>query len=309
MEIHHGIDNFKPIKNAIVTSGTFDGVHIGHRVILKRLIDIARPTNGQTVVITFWPHPRFILQPENKSLKLLSTFQEKAAILDEIGVDHLVRITFNRDFSELTSEQFIQKVLINAIETHKLVIGYDHRFGRNREGSFEHLAANHEQYGFRVEEIPRQDIDHVGVSSTKIRKALAEGDVPTATEYLGRQYTITGIVVRGDQIGRTIGFPTANIVVQEEYKLIPADGTYAVKATYKNAQFQGMLNIGFRPTVNGKMRRIELHIFDFEGDLYGEYITIHFVQMLREEMKFADLNALKKQLLQDKHNAQRIFNT
>ncbi len=249
MKIHKGLDSIQPIRNAVVTIGTFDGVHIGHQEILQRLKEIASKIEGETVVITFWPHPRLVLFPNDDSLKLLSTFEEKAEILLKLGIDHLVAIPFTKEFSNLTSEQFTRQVLLEKIGTKRLVIGYDHRFGKNREGSFEHLKANEKEYGFKVEEISKQEIDNIAVSSTKIRKALEIGDVKTANSYLGQHYSLSGKVVEGNRIGRTIGFPTANIDIAEKFKLVPADGVYAVKVSLAEGSFQGMLNIGNRPTI------------------------------------------------------------
>ncbi|UII30502.1 bifunctional riboflavin kinase/FAD synthetase [Fulvivirga ulvae] len=308
MNIYHGIEDFKRLDYAVVTSGTFDGVHVGHQKILSRLKEIARKNNGETVLITFWPHPRLVLFPEQTDLKLLNTFEEKADLLREQGINHLLRIPFTKEFSKLTSEEFIRKILVNTIGTKKLVIGYDHRFGKNREGSFEHLKENSSVYGFDVEEISRQDIDHVGVSSTKIRTALQEGDVTTSTELLGRPYSISGRVVKGEKIGRILGFPTANIEVDSQHKLIPADGSYAVKVHHRSQVLQGMLNIGFRPTVNGKTKTIEAHIFNFNEDIYGETISIDFIKRIRDEIKFNDVEELKKQLASDKSLAIKILN-
>lgn len=229
MKVYHKIEDFEKLNNAIVTSGTFDGVHLGHQKILKRLTQSAKKYKGESVLLTFWPHPRFILNPDDHSLKLLSTFQEKAELLEQQGVDHLVKILFTKEFSQMSSEDFIQKILIEKIGTKHLIIGYDHRFGRNREGSFDHLKANAKQYGFEIEEIPREDVDHVGISSTKIRHALKNGEVALASRYLGNPYSMEGLVVKGEQIGRSIDFPTANLHIEETYKLIPRDGVYAVK--------------------------------------------------------------------------------
>ncbi|ELR68053.1 Riboflavin kinase / FMN adenylyltransferase [Fulvivirga imtechensis AK7] len=308
MNIYHGIEDFKKLDYAVVTSGTFDGVHIGHQKILARLKEIAQRNNGETVLITFWPHPRLVLYPEQTDLKLLNTFEEKAELLREQGINHLLRIPFTKEFSNLTSEEFIRKILVETIGTRKLVIGYDHRFGKNREGSFEHLKENASIYGFEVEEIPRQDIDNVGVSSTKIRNSLLEGDVSASAELLGKPYSITGRVVKGQEIGRLIGFPTANIEVDSQHKLIPANGSYAVKVGYRNQMLKGMLNIGYRPTVNGKSRTIEVNIFDFSSDIYGETISIHFIRRIRDERKFNNINELKEQLMKDKTLAIEILN-
>ena len=307
MKIYHGIDDFVRLNYAVVTSGTFDGVHVGHQKILSRLRETAWKNGGETVVITFWPHPRLVLHPEDTSLKLLNTFEEKAALLKAQGIHHLVRIPFTKEFSQLSSEEFITQIIVNTIGTKKLVIGHDHHFGKNREGSFEQLLADGPKYGFEVEEIPRQDIDHVGVSSTKIRKALEEGDIDTATHFLGNFYSLTGRVVMGDKLGRVLGYPTANIEVDTAYKLIPADGIYAVTVDHANKRYKGMLYIGNRPTVNGVKRNIEVNLFDFAQDIYGESLTVHFHKLIRGDIKFNDLEALKEQLHLDKIAAMKIL--
>jgi riboflavin kinase / FMN adenylyltransferase len=307
MKIYHGIDDFTRLDYAVVTSGTFDGVHVGHQKILNRLREIAQKNGGETVVITFWPHPRLVLHPEDDSLKLLNTFEEKTELLKEQGIQHLVRIPFTKEFSNLTSEEFIVKILIETIGTKKLVIGYDHRFGKNREGSFEQLKLNASRYGFEVEEIPRQDIDHIGVSSTKIRQALEGGDIETATHLLGMRYRLTGRVVKGDKLGRLLGFPTANIEVDTKYKLVPSDGIYAVTVKHEHSTFQGMLYIGNRPTINGSKRNIEVNIFDFEEEIYGESLTIYFHKLIRGDIKFNDLEELKQQLHKDKISAIEVL--
>lgn len=308
MTIYHKLEDFKPLDYAVVTSGTFDGVHVGHQKILSRVNEIARNNNGESVLITYWPHPRLVLYPDDTELKLLNTFEEKAELLREQGIDHLLRIPFTKEFSNLTSEEFIQKVLVETIATKKLVIGYDHRFGNNREGRFEQLKANSSRYGFEVEEISKQEVDHIGVSSTKIRNALIAGEVDLAKELLGNDYSISGRVIKGEKIGRMIGFPTANIEIDSKHKLIPADGAYAVTVDINNVPHQGMLNIGYRPTVNGKKKTIEVHIFDFANDLYGENIRIYFKKRIRDERKFADIDALKAQLINDKKEALNILN-
>jgi riboflavin kinase/FMN adenylyltransferase len=299
MKIYHGIDDFSKLSCAVVTSGTFDGVHVGHQKIFNRLCEIATRNNGETVVITYWPHPRLVLHPEDDTLKLLNTFEEKAALLKDQGIHHLIRIPFTKEFSQLTSEEFIQQILVDTIGTKKLVIGYDHHFGKNREGSFEQLKRNASKYGFEVEEIPRQDIDHVAVSSTKIRKALEEGDIETATHFLGRPYSITGRVVAGDKLGRLLGYPTANIEIDTKYKLIPMDGIYAVSIQHEHHVYKGMLYIGNRPTINGTKQNIEVNIFDFNKDIYGESLTVHIHNFIRGDIKFSDLELLKGQLKLD----------
>lgn len=308
MNAYYGIQEFKKLENAVVTSGTFDGVHLGHQKILSRLNQVAASTNGQSVVITFYPHPRSVISPDNHIVKLLSTLDEKIELLENSGVDHLLIIPFTREFSELSSEEFIQKILIEAIGTKTLVIGYDHRFGKNREGGFDFLKVNKEKYGFDIEEILRQDIENVGVSSSKIRKALQEGDVPTADHFLGRNYSLSGLIVKGKQLGRTIGFPTANIQVREIAKLIPLDGVYAVKVYYKNDVFGGMLNIGNRPTVDGTYQTVEVNIFDFDQEIYGENLKVEFLQKIRNEKKFDGLEELKAQIAKDKIICEAIVN-
>ncbi len=300
MTILEGDKTFDTIKNAIVTSGTFDGVHFGHQKILDRVVNLAKEKKGKSVVLTFWPHPRFVLNPNDNTLKLLSTFEEKAKQLEKAGIDYLIKMPFTKAFSQLSSEQFIQKVLIDKIGTKTLVIGYDHHFGKNREGSFDYLRENADKFGFAVEEIPRQDIDNMGVSSTKIRKAISEGKVCDANEYLGYEYELTGTVVSGRQNGSKMGFPTANIRVKEGFKLIPKDGAFAVRLEIEGKLYKGMLNIGFRPTLDGSKRVIETNIFDFDERIYDKQITVRFVKKLRDEIKFSGIDALKKQLSEDK---------
>jgi riboflavin kinase / FMN adenylyltransferase len=307
MRIYYSTDDFTQLNHAVVTSGTFDGVHLGHQKIISRLKEVAEKSQGETVVITFWPHPRLILKPTDNTLKLLTTFEEKAELLKQQGIQHLLRIPFTKEFSQITSQEFITRILVNTIGTKKLVIGYDHRFGNNREGSFEQLKISGPAYGFDVEEIERQDVDHVTVSSSKIRKAIEEADLETATHLLGRPYSISGQVVRGDKLGRVLGYPTANIDLDSRLKLIPADGIYAVTVKHEHALFKGMLYIGNRPTVNGTKRSIEVNIFDFNKEIYGETLTVYCHQLIRSDSKFQDLEALKLQLHQDKEIALKML--
>ena len=307
MKIYEGLADFSPVRNAVVTSGTFDGVHLGHQKILNRIREIATSIQGETVLITFWPHPRLVLYPNEHNLRLLSTFEEKTKLLRQFGVDHLITIPFTPKFSQMTSEEFIRKVLMEKLQTKKLVIGYDHRFGKNREGSFEYLKAHSPEFGFELEEISRQDVDEIGVSSTKIRHSLESGDVKTAASYLGRPYELNGLVIKGQQIGRSIGFPTANIHIPNDYKLIPKDGVYAVEAFVEGTQYKAMLNIGNRPTVDGTKKTVEANLFDFQGDLYNKQITVYFHEFLREEQKFENLEALKNQLIQDQKTAKSLL--
>lgn len=307
MKIYHGIDDFSKLNYAVVTSGTFDGVHVGHQKILARVREISQRHQGESVVLTFWPHPRLVLHPEDDSLKLLNTFEEKATLLKDQGINHLIRIPFTKEFSQLTSEQFIRNILVDTIGTKKLVIGYDHHFGKNREGSFEQLKQDGPKYGFEVEEIPQQEVDHVGVSSTKIRKALEEGDIEAATHLLGKPYSLTGRVIAGDKLGRLMGYPTANIEVDTKFKLIPMDGIYAVTLLHENTGYQGMLYIGNRPTINGTKQNIEVNIFDFNKNIYGESLTIYIHKIIRGDKKFSDLEALKYQLRLDEEAALSIL--
>jgi riboflavin kinase / FMN adenylyltransferase len=307
LKVYHHIDEFTGATNAVVTTGTFDGVHTGHQVIIKRLNEIAAKENGESVLLTFYPHPRMVLFPDDIDLKLLTTQEEKIALLEKYGIQHLIIQPFTKEFSRLSSLQFIREILVNKIKTEKLVIGYDHHFGRNREGSFEHLKESGPLYGFTVEEIPAQDVDHVAVSSTKIRQALLEGDVKTAKEFLGHDYTLTGKVIHGEKKGHELGYPTANISVESRYKLIPAIGIYAVKTEVDGKLYDGMLYIGFRPTLNGTYQSIEVNIFDFDQDIYGQHITVHFISRLRDDMKFDNVEDLKKQLLLDKQMAVNLL--
>ena len=304
------IDHFKELDSSvfpIVTSGTFDGVHSGHLKILEGLVHQARAHGGESVVITYWPHPRFVLCKGSSSLKLLSTFEEKVKLLNEIGIDYLLKVRFSKEFSELSPEAFVQKVLLKGLKAKKFIIGYDHRFGKNQIGDIDFLKKNDVRFGLEIEEISRLDIDQVGISSTNIRQALMAGDVVTAQGYLGRYYSLSGFVTRGDQIGRKIGFPTANLFISESYKLIPSDGVYAIFVYLGLQRFEGMLNIGWRPTVKGKKRTIEAHLFDFNKDIYGSHLRVELVAIIRKEIEFDHLNDLKQQLIKDKFATQTLL--
>lgn len=308
MKIHRGIENIPRIPNAVVTTGTFDGVHPGHRAILSRLNKTAADMGGQSVLITFFPHPRTVINPDFTDLKLLNTQSEKEYLLAQTGLDHLIVIDFTLDFSQITAEEYIKDILVNKIGVKKLVIGYDHRFGKGRGGSFRELQEMAPEYGFAVEEIPALEIDGIAVSSTKIRQALLSGDVETAQDQLGYLYSLTGLVIHGDQLGRTLGFPTANLSPSDPLKLIPSDGIYAVYVDIKGVRHRGMLHIGPRRTLNDPSHRIEVNILDFAGDLYGQEITLLFVAKLRNEMKFDSLADLTNQMENDKLHTERILN-
>lgn len=307
MEVIDHIDQFEKPDFSVVTIGTFDGVHIGHQIILKKLVKAAKEKGGKSILITFWPHPRFILKKDDGKLKLLSTFSEKVSLIADLGVDYIVKIAFTPEFSNLSADEFVRNILVNQVGTKKLMIGYDHHFGNNREGNIEFLKSRSADYGFEVDEIPRQDIDHIGVSSTKIRNSLKSGEIHLSNSLLGRGYSISGSVVSGNQKGRQIGFPTANIELDEDYKQLPSDGSYAVLVSLNGQEHKGMLNIGFKPTVDGSERTIEVNLFDFDQQIYGENITIQFIRALRKEMKFNSIDELKMQLVKDKENALRIL--
>ncbi|MGN8072313.1 bifunctional riboflavin kinase/FAD synthetase [Mucilaginibacter sp. SG564] len=302
MKVYNHIDEFTAVKNAVVTIGTFDGVHIGHRKIISGIKEIADSIDGETVILTFFPHPRMILQPEDESLKLITTINEKAQLMEDLGVDHLIITPFSRDFSNQTAESYIRDVLVNKIGTKKIVIGYDHRFGKDRQGGLEDLQRLGPVYGFEVVEIPEQDINEVAISSTRIRNALLNGEVDLANSFLGYTFFITGTVIRGDQIGRQLGYPTANIVVEEKYKLIPCDGIFAVTVVVAGNKYKGMAYIGSRPTVNGLTRNIEVNIFDFDQEIYNQAIRMEFHHYVRGDVKFASLDELKVQLAKDKED-------
>ncbi|NVK28964.1 MAG: bifunctional riboflavin kinase/FAD synthetase [Flavobacteriia bacterium] len=307
MKVYHSIDSFETITNAVVTTGTFDGVHVGHRKIIQRLKEVAAKNNGESVLLTFHPHPRVVLQPDME-LKLLTNLDEKIALLEDAGLNHLIIHPFTREFSRTSSLEFVRNLIVNKIGAKHLVIGYDHHFGRNREGSFEHLKEFGPVYGFDVEEIPAQDVDDVNVSSTKIRNALMEGDVETAHKFLTYPFHVSGWVVKGDQIGHTIGFPTANVEINDVNKLIPNDGVYAVRVKLSDGSVKdGMCNIGHRPTVHGTERRIEVNLFDYSGDLYGEKLVVRFYHRIRSEKKFDGVEALKDQLHKDEVEARRLL--
>lgn len=341
MKIYNNLSEFIKLDNAIVTIGTFDGVHFGHQKIIKQLVAKAKADGGESVILTFFPHPRMIIDPENQDLKMINTINEKAEILKSLGVDHLIITPFTRDFSNQTPEDYIQNTLVNNIGTKHIIIGYDHRFGKDRAGNLADLKAAGLHFGFTVEEIAEQDIHDVAVSSTKIRQALLAGDVSLASDYLGYPFSIYGRVIKGDKIGRTIGFPTANIFVEETYKLIPGDGIYAVtvemslesekleveseKSKIENPianqfgglrtsdfglqTFKGMAYIGQRPTINGMTRNIEVNIFDFNREIYGQDIKMNFLKFLRHDVKFTGLEALTVQLQKDKEATLAFFNS
>ncbi|CAM4398991.1 riboflavin kinase / FMN adenylyltransferase [Pedobacter westerhofensis] len=307
MKIYNHLSEFKRLNNAVATIGTFDGVHFGHQKIINRLCELARSTGGESVILTFFPHPRMIIDPENQDLKMINTIEEKAEILAALGVDHLIITPFTRDFSNLSPSEYIQKILVETIGIKQIIVGYDHRFGKDRSGGMKDLIAFSGPYGYEVEEIGEQDINDVAVSSTKIRESLLCGQVGLAAEYLGYPFSLYGPVIKGDKIGRTIGYPTANIFIEQPYKLIPSDGIYAVTVETDNQAYKAMAYIGQRPTINGMTRNIEVNIFDFDREIYGQYIKMNFHEFLRHDVKFTGLEALKVQLAQDKEDTLKYF--
>lgn len=307
MHIFKGIEEFVVFDNPVVSIGTFDGVHAGHRTILDRLNTEAERLGGQSMLITFWPHPRMVLQPDYKDLRLLNTMEEKVELLDKAGLQNLLIVPFTTDFSRTTSHEFIREILVEKVNMKKIIIGYDHHFGRNREGSYQVLEEFQPIFNFELEEITAQQIDEINVSSTKIRQALFDGDITKSKEFLGYEYFINGTVVKGHSLGKTLGFPTANIKVNYPFKLIPKDGVFAVKFCVRNTKYNGMLNIGYRPTFNGDEKSIEVHLFDFDGDIYAEDVRVEFIERIREEKKFSGKEELITQLKNDEERARVIL--
>ena len=302
MKIIRSIAAFNSSEKTIVTIGTFDGIHIGHQKILKDLIRTAKKENKKSVLLTFFPHPRMVLQ-KDVSIRLINTIEEKSSLLEKMGLDYLIIHPFSQEFSRLSALDFVRNILANQLNTSRLIIGYDHHFGKNREGNIHQLREYSLLYDFEVEEIPAQDIDNVSVSSTKIRTALKEGRLKTANNYLGYHYMLNGTIVNGKKLGGKIGFPTANLDIKEPYKLIPKTGVYVIKTIIDAVLYTGMMNIGFNPTVEGKHQTIEAHLFDFNKDLYGRKVTIELLFFLREEQKFNSIEDLIIQLNLDKVNA------
>ena len=307
MKVYNSVEEFPGLENAVVTIGTFDGVHAGHNKIIQRLNDVARETKGETVLLTFFPHPRMVLQPDDSDLKLITTMEERTLLLEKNGIHHLIVQPFSKEFSRISATEFVRDVLLSKIGMKTLVIGYDHHFGRNREGSYKELEEMASMYGFRLEEISKQVIDEVAVSSTKIRKALLLGDVEAANKLLGHDFTLRGEVIKGDRIGTSLGFPTANIKIRESYKLIPEDGIYAVMVEVDGELHKGMLYLGTRPTVDGKKHTSEVNILDFNRDIYGKIITVFLKTRIRGDMHFENLEQLKEKMKEDLQNATKLL--
>ncbi|MDC0478661.1 bifunctional riboflavin kinase/FAD synthetase [Flavobacteriaceae bacterium] len=306
MEVIHNISNYRPQKPAILTIGTFDGVHFGHQKILQNLVVEAKKENLCAIVLTFFPHPRMVLQKETQ-LKMIDTLEEKTKLLEQLGVEVLIVQPFTMEFSRMTAIEYTRDILVNGIGISKLIIGYDHRFGRNREATVEDLKQFGMDYNFTVEEIPAQDIESIAVSSTKVRNAIDSGEIKKANQYLGRPFSLNGTIVEGDKIGREMGYPTANLEIEEDYKLKPQNGVYLVQTSLVDKKYFGMMNVGKRPTVSGKKTRIETYFFDFKGDLYGKKLRIELLEKIRDEQKFDSLDALRNQLNSDQKSCQKLI--
>jgi riboflavin kinase/FMN adenylyltransferase len=300
MKVYRNIDEVPALKNPVVTVGTFDGVHLGHQKIFETMARSAQLLEGETVVITFDPHPRLVLYPDSKDLKFINTQKKKMELIEKAGIHHLAVIPFTREFSNTASADFVKRYMVDTLGARKFVIGYDHHFGKDRQGGINDLIGLGKIHGFEVEQVPAQFVEGITVSSTKIRKALISGDVKTANKLLGYHYSISGPVVPGNKIGRTLGFPTANIDLHDRYKLISANGVYACHVDVRNRLCKGMGNIGYRPTVNAGSLTIEVNIFDFDDELYGEDITISFIDRIRDEKRFENLSELRRQLISDR---------
>ncbi len=309
MKVYQDFEEVGKIPNAVLTIGTFDGVHLGHQKIIERLKEEARKVNGETVLFTFFPHPRMVINPSNHGLKLIQTQAEKIENLDRLGLDHLIIFPFTKEFSNLSADEFVKDYLVDKLHVKTIVVGYDHQFGKNREGSLKQLQKLSETLPFEVIEIPAHEVDEINVSSTKIRQAIEIGDVQTANSYLNEPFEISGKVVKGNQIGRTIGFPTANIEIGDDLKIVPAIGVYAVEVILEDQRkLQGMMNIGIRPTVtDSKEVKIEVFIFDFSEAIYDQSIKVYLLQRIRGEHRFQSLEVLRAQLQEDEKTVRSIF--
>lgn len=309
MRIHRDLTHLPALRQAVITIGTFDGVHTGHRYIIQQLQEAAASCQGETVIITFDPHPREVLQPGGNPVRLLTTLEEKIRLLAGHGIDHLVIVPFTQAFSELSARAYLEEFLVERFNPHTIIIGYDHRFGHNREGGLELLEAEQNRYGFRLIEIPQQVVHDLAVSSTKIRKSLEGGNIQLANELLGYSYFLEGTVIHGDKMGRQLGYPTANMQLPDPRKLIPAEGIYAIKIQVpgQDTPLNGVMSIGTRPTFNGSDLRLEAHIFDFDADLYGQVIRVEIIDFIRANMKFDNAEALILQMDNDSEKAKGIL--
>lgn len=308
MNVFRDLKSLSKFKNAVITVGTFDGVHIGHQKILAKLNAKAKELDGESVLITFHPHPRFVINPDDKSLKLINTLDEKIKILTKYNIDNLVIVPFTKDFSNISADEYIIDFLVKYFSPKCIAIGYDHHFGKDRKGDINLLKKLQNQFQYKILKIEKEELEEITISSTKIRAALKDGNIESANNLMNHEYIIEGFVTKGKQLGRTIGFPTANILIEHDYKLVPKNGVYAVKIIIKDNEYLGMLNIGIKPTFEENNKTIEVNIFDFEENIYGEKICIKFVSFLREETKFESIEELKNQLKKDKISTLKIIN-
>ena len=307
MKIYRSIEDYNEVKRSVVTIGTFDGIHLGHKKILSRLIKSSKNKDLNSVVLTFFPHPRIILNKYNE-VKMIDTLDEKIIHLNEIGIDSLIIHPFDKNFSLLSANQFIKDFLVDKLKIKHIIIGYDHRFGKGREASVTDLKNYADDYDFTVEEIKAQEIEKITVSSTKIRNSINQGDIKTTEKYLGRSFNLTGKIVKGDGLGKKINYPTANIFIEETYKIIPKDGVYLVETIIEDKLFNGMMNIGHRPTIGTNVKSIEVHLFNFNEDIYGQVISIKMISKIRDEKKFSSIQALKEQLVKDENYCLKLIN-
>ena len=307
MKIYKSIDEYNESKSSVVTIGTFDGVHKGHQKIFKKVINASKQSNLSSVVLSFFPHPRIILNKYN-DIKMIDTLDEKIDHLEKIGIDHLIIHPFDKKFSLLSADQFIKEYLVEKLKLKHIVIGYDHRFGKGREASVTDLKEYSREFNFVVDEIDAQEIEKIAISSTKIRNSINAGDLKTTKTYLGRFFNLTGKIVKGDGLGKQINYPTANISIEENYKIIPKDGVYYIKTRIDNKLFNGMMNIGHRPTIGAKEKSIEVYLFNFDRDIYDKIISIDVVEKIRDEKKFSSIEALKTQLARDEEHCLKLIN-
>jgi riboflavin kinase / FMN adenylyltransferase len=308
VKIYHSIKEFPSDIDTIITIGTFDGVHKGHKEIVGRLNSTAKKEGLESVLLTFYPHPRHVLFPDDQKLKLINTIEEKTEALRKTGLQHFIIQEFDVDFSRIKSVNFIRDLLVNKLNMKRMVVGYDHHFGKNREGTFENLLSLSELYDFKLDKIAPQNIGDITISSTKIRNAIIDGDIEKANSYLSCNFSLSGVVEKGNGIGSSINFPTANIKVENKWKILPKDGVYAVKIFVENQQYFGMLNIGNRPTIADDKHVVEVHIFDFNSTIYNLDIQVEFIKRIRSEKKFNSLEELQSQLEIDESKIKALFN-
>lgn len=307
MRVFRELSGLPAFKNSVITIGTFDGVHKGHQKLIERIKTLSKQIGGESIIITFHPHPRIVINPEDKSLRLLNTIDEKVALLEKYGVDNVVIVPFSRDFSEQSASDYISNFLVENFHPKYIVIGYDHKFGKNRSGDYKLLEKMKAEYGYEMEEITKEMLDDIGISSTNIRNAISNGEIKLANELAGHNYTLSGTVVRGLQNGRKLGFPTANLQVNDEYKLVPKTGIYAVLVHHQGQKYKGMLSIGYNPTFDGKAQTIEVNILDFDRDIYGDSLTLEFIDYIRDEKKFDGVEALIEEIKNDEIKTRKIL--